>query len=132
MDIFGVVTLLSVIATVVAMCKFRKRKDYAYSKLDISGIILNVVLLCLIYPPLWVICMALGMDRYATEPLLIFLEGVAITMGWLMPAISIAGIGASIILRRKEKRKLSFLAQFAGFAWFFVTMVFAVLCGSYC
>jgi hypothetical protein len=73
----------------------------------------------------------LGIDRFATEPFLVFLEGAAIAMGRLMPAISVAGIGASIILRRKEKPGLSFLVQFSGGLWFCITMLLAKLSGSY-
>ena len=42
-----------------------------------------------------------------------------------------AGIGASIILRRKEKPGLSFLVQFAGVVWFAVTLLVAHFSGSY-
>jgi hypothetical protein len=48
-----------------------------------------------------------------------------------MPAVAVAGIGASIILRRKEKSTLSFLLQFAGAVWFAVMMIVAKLSGSY-
>jgi hypothetical protein len=109
----------------------RKRKEYRYSMLDISGIILNTVLIVMIYPPLSVAGALLGIDRFATEPFSIFLEGAAIAMGRLMPAISVAGIGASIILRRKERRGLSFLVQFAGGMWFCITMLLAKFSGSY-
>ena len=50
-------------------------------------------------------------DRYATTPLAIFLEGATIAMGRLMPMISVVGIGASIILHRKEQLEPSFLTQ---------------------
>ena len=132
MDLYSGLALGAMLCTLLAMWKLRKRKEYQYSTLDISGIILNVVLILMIYPPLAVVGALLGMDRYATEPLKIFLEGLAIGMGRLMPAVSVAGIGASVILRRKEKRGLSFLVQFAGAAWFCITILFAVLCGSYC
>lgn len=131
MDGYSWIALLTVIATVFAVWKIRKRKDYKYSALDISGIILNAVLLVMIYPPLSVAAALLGIDRFATEPLSIFLEGAAIAMGCLMPAVSVAGVGASIILRRKERSGLSFFIQFAGGIWFCVTMLLAKLSGSY-
>ena len=131
MDGYSWIALLTLIVTVVAVWMIRKRKEYKYSMLDTSGIILNVVLIVMIYPPLSVVGALLGIDRFATEPLSILWEGLAIAIGRLMPTISVAGIGASIILRRKEKRGLSFLVQFAGGMWFCMTMLFAVLCGSY-
>ena len=131
MDFSSCIALLTVIVAVVAVWKIRKRKEYRYSMLDTSGIILNIVLLVMIYPPLCVAAALLGIDRFATEPLRIFLEGAAIALGSLMPAVCVAGIGASIILRRKERPGLSFLVQFAGGVWFAVTMILAVLSGSY-
>ena len=131
MDGYSWFALLTLITTVLAVWNIRKRKEYQYSALDISGIILNTVLIVMIYPPLSVASALLGISRFATEPFLIFLEGTAIAMGRLMPAISVAGIGGSIILRRKEKRGLSFLVQFAGGMWFCVTMLVAKFSGSY-
>jgi hypothetical protein len=131
MDVYSWIALLTLIATVLAVWMTPKRKEYKYSLLDISGIVLNTVLIVMIYPPLSVAGALLGFDRFATEPLLIFLEGAAIFMGRLVPAICVAGIGASIILRRKENPGLSFLVQFAGGMWFCITMLLAKLSGSY-
>jgi hypothetical protein len=131
MDGYSWIALLTLIGTVMAVWMIRKRKDYKYSALDISGIILNTVLIVMIYPPLSVAGALFELGRFATEPLLIFLESATIAMGRLMPAISVAGVGASIILRRKEKPGWSFLIQFAGGMWFCVTMLLAKLSGSY-
>ena len=131
MDAYSWIALLTLIITVVAVWMIRKHKEYKYSMLDISGIILNSVLGVMIYPPLSVASALLGINRLATESLLVFFEGTAVAMGRLMPAISVAGIGASIILRRKEKPGLSFLVQFAGGMWFCIMMLLAKLSGSY-
>lgn len=131
MDIFSWIALLTLIVTVVAVWMIRKRKEYKYSMLDISGVILNIVLIVMIYPPLSVAGALFEIGRFATEPFAIFLEGATIAMGRLMPAISVAGIGVSVILRRKEKPGLSFLVQFAGGMWFCITMLLAKLSGSY-
>ena len=131
MDGYSWIALMTMIITAASVWKIRKRKDYQYSMLDTSGIILNPVLIVMIYPPLSVGSALLGFDRFATEPFSVFLEGTAISMGRLMPAVSVAGIGASIILRRREKPGLSFLVQFTGMAWFCLTMLLAKLCGSY-
>jgi hypothetical protein len=131
MDGYSWIALLTLIVTVVAVWMIRKRKEYKYSMLDTSGIILNAVLIVMIYPPLSVVGALFEIGRFATEPLSIFLEGATIAMGRLMPAISVAGIGASVILRRKEKPGLSFLIQFAGGMWFCIMMLLARLSGSY-
>ena len=131
MDGYSWIALLTLIVTVVAVWMIRKRKEYKYSALDISGIILNTVLIVMIYPPLSVVGALFEIGQFATEPLSIFLEGATIAMGRLMPAISVAGIGASVILRRKEKPGLSFLIQFAGGMWFCIMMLLARLSGSY-
>jgi hypothetical protein len=131
MDAYSWIALLTLIATVLAVWKIRKCKEYQYTLLDMSGIILNVVLAVMVYPPLAVAGALLELMHYATVPLMILLEGAAIAMGRLMPAVAVAGIGASIILRRKEKPTLSFLLQFAGAVWFAVMMIFAKLSGTY-
>ena len=131
MDGYSWIALLTLIVTVLAVWKIRKREGYKYSLLDISGIILNAVLIVMIYPPLSVVGALFEIGRFATEPLSIFLESATIAMGRLMPAISAAGIGASVILRRKEKPGPSFLIQFAGGMWFCITMLLAKLSGSY-
>ena len=110
MDGYSWIALLTVVVTVVAVWMTRRREGHRYSTLDTSCVILNAVLIVMIYPPLSV--------------------GSAL-LGRLMPAVSVAGIGASIILRRKEKPGLSFLIQFAGMAWFCLTMLLAKLSGSY-
>ena len=131
MDGYSWIALLTLIVTVVAVWMIRKPKEYKYSMLDISGIILNAVLIVMIYPPLSVVGALFEIGQFATEPLPIFLEGATIAMGRLMPAISVAGIGASVILRRKEKPGLSFLVQFAGGMWFCIMMLLAKFSGSY-
>lgn len=131
MDGYSWIALLTLVVTVVAVWMTRRREGHRYSTLDTSCVILNAVLIIMIYPPLSVGSALLGIDRFATDSFSIFLEGTAISMGRLMPAVSVAGIGASIILRRKEKPGLSFLIQFAGMAWFCLTMLLAKLSGSY-
>ena len=131
MDGYSWIALLTLIVTVLAVWKIQKRKEYKYSLLDTSGVVLNLVLILMIYPPFSVAAALLEIGRFATEPFLIFLEGTAIAMGKLMPAVAVAGIGASVILRRKEKSGWSFLVQFAGVVWFVITMLLGKLSGSY-
>ena len=131
MDGYSWVALLTLIVTVMAVWMIRKRKEYKYSALDTSSVILNTVLIVMIYPPLSLVGALLEIGRFGTEPLSIFLESATIAMGRLMPAISVGGIGASVILRRKEKPGLSFLVQFTGGIWFCIMMLLAKLSGSY-
>ena len=131
MDFYSWIAVITMIATALAVWKIHKREEYQYSLLDTSGIILNAVLIIMIYPPLSLVGAVLGIDRFATGTFSVFLESIAIAMGRLMPAISVAGIGASIILRRKEKPGVSFLVQFAGGAWFCITILLGKLSGSY-
>ena len=61
--------------------------------------------------PLSVAGLVFSLGRYATTLLVIFLEGATMSMGRLMPMISVVGNGASIILHREEKLEPSFLTQ---------------------
>ena len=131
MDGYSWIALLTVIITVVAVWMIRKRKEYQYTLLDTSGIILNTVLLVMVYPALSVAGLVLGFNRVTTGTVSAMLEGTAEAMGRLMPAVSVAGIGASVILRRKERPGISFLVQFAGVVWFAVMMLLGKLGGSY-
>ena len=70
MDGYSWIALLTLIVTVVLVWMVRKRKEYKYSTLDISGIILNTVLIVMIYPPLSVAGALLGIDRFATVPVI--------------------------------------------------------------
>ena len=81
MDAYSWIALLTLIATVLAVWKIRKRKEYKYSLLDTSGMILNAVLILMIYPPLSVAGALFEIGRFATEPVSIFLEGATIAMG---------------------------------------------------
>ena len=92
---------------------------------------MDAVLIVMVYPPLSEADLMFSLNRYATTPLSIFLDSATIAIGRLMPAISVACIGASIILRRKEKSEPSFLAQFAGAVSFGITFLLAKLSGSY-
>ena len=80
MDGYSWIALLTLIVTVVAVWMIRKPKEYKYSMLDTSGVILNTVLIVMIYPPLSVVGALFEIGRFATEPLSIFLESATITM----------------------------------------------------
>ena len=131
MDFYSWLALLTLIGTVLAVWKVRKRREYQYSLLDTSGIVLNLVLILMVYPPLCVVGALLGIDSFATAPFALALEQIAVAMGRLLPAVCVAGIGASVLLRRKEKPGYSFVVQFAGIAWFAILFLLAKCSGSY-
>ena len=131
MGFYSVVASLTMIIVLFAVFRVRKRKEYKYSLLDYSGIILNVILIVMIYPPICAAGLFLGEESYATETLSLMLEQLAVAMAYLMPAICVAGIGASVVLRRKEKPQQSFWVQFAGIVWFALLFIPAKLSGSF-
>ena len=114
MDVYSWIALLTLITTVLAVWKVRKRKEYKYSMLDTSCIILNTVLILMVYPPISLASGLLGAEAV----------GTVTAMGRLTPAVCVAGIGASVVLRRKERPGMSFLVQFAGGLWFVMTLLF--------
>ena len=128
MDGYSWIALLTVLAALVAVWNIHKRKEYTYSLLDTSGVILNTVLIFMVYPPLCVVGLLVGATA---EPVSVFLKSIAVAMGRLMPAVSVAGVAASVILRRKERPGISFLVQFAGGAWFCITMMLGKLSGCF-
>ena len=131
MDGYSWIALLTMLCAIFAIWKVRKPKDRKNSPLDVSGIILNVVLLVMIYPPMSVAAALLGIGNFATEPFAVFLENAAVALGRLLPAVCVAGIAASVVLRRKGKSGLSFLVQFAGAVWFGITMLLAFISDSF-
>lgn len=131
MDFYSVLALLVFVIAVTALIVIRKPAERRYDHLDTAGIILNFVLGIMIYPPLCVAGQLLSIAEFATEPSLRFLEQAAIVMGRLMPAVCVAGVGASVILRRKGRRGESFLVQFAGLALFALAMAIGLPSGSF-
>lgn len=124
MDIYACISILTMFTVALSLWKYRKPKDYQYSLLDISAIILNVVLGMMIYPPFCVLCGLMATGEY-TDQFPIVLEGAAIVLSRLLPAVCVGSIGASIVLRRREKPTAGFLVQFAGAAWFCIIMMLA-------
>ena len=102
MDGYSWIALLTLIAVVLAMWKIRKRKEYQYSLLDTSGIILNIVLIVMVYPPL---CVAGGLLAHSSV--------MTVAMARLMPALCVGGVGASVgILEGMGQKNRTFRAVF--------------------
>ena len=127
MDAYSIISLLTMIVTVVLLWKIRKRADYQYSLLDTSGVILNLVLIVMVYPPLCVAAALMEIDSFATEQTGIVLEAIIAAMGRLLPAVCVSTVGASALMRRKERPVLSFWLQFIGALWFAVIVLLMLI-----
>ena len=124
MDGYSCIAILTLFTVALSLWKYRKRKDYQYSLLDTAGMILNTVLMVMVYPPLCLLCILMTTGTYVDKFPMV-LEGVTAAMARLMPAVCVAGIGASVVLRRKERPVLSFALQFAGTLWFCLLLLVA-------
>ena len=98
MDFYSWVALLTMIVTVLAVWKVRKRPEYKYTLLDTAGIVLNTVLIVMVYPPLCTAAALLGIGSFAAETLSLVLEQTAVAMGRLdlavVPAALVGGLVA--------------------------------------
>ena len=107
-----------------------KKKGYAYTSLDKTGVILNIIL-SVIYVPLSVagICTIFFWDVPPTDysALKIFLLEAITWIGISVPFLSIASIFTSVIARKRGKSKLSFIIQFLPVFAFAVIFLF-MLC----
>ena len=97
----------------IAVCT-KKAKDVTYTKLDKAGRITNIVLIP-VYVLLAPLYIGLGMFSYPNH------DGFLGVLGWIVSIINASaalfcglGLGFSVALRKKGKRKLSFAVQFAG------------------
>ena len=98
----------------LAVCT-KKAEGVIYGKLDKAGRITNILLIpvyvCL--SPLYLFFGMISSPRH---------EGFLGILGWIVSVLMASaalfcglGIGCSVALRKKGKRKLSFYVQFAGF-----------------
>ena len=127
MDGYSVISLLTLFVTALLLWKIRKDKDYKYSTLDTSSMILNTVLIVMVYPPLCVAAALMELNGFNSDTVGKILLATVTAMGGLMPAACVACIGASVILRRKERPVLSFFVQFAGALWFGIIVLLTLL-----
>ena len=99
---------------ILLAARTKKAEDVVYGKLDKVGKITNIILI-----PAYVFvapfCMFVGMICYPNH------DGFLGILGFIVSIIIAsatffcgAGLGASVALRKKGKRKLGFAAQFAG------------------
>ena len=129
---FILAAIAGLVAGIVIAARSKKAESVVYGKLDMVGIITNILLIP-VYAIISFFCLFIVMLGYIPEG-----EGIVGLLAWLLaiigatgPAFCGLGLGASVALRKKGKSKLSFWAQFAGFAGLAVTILFFVLfCGN--
>ena len=99
----------------LAICT-KKAEGITYGKLDKAGRIVNLVLLG-VYALLSPLCLFISaLLRPAHEGFLGVIGGIVSVIGASALFFCAFGLGASVALRKRGKSKLSFAAQFAGFA----------------
>lgn len=110
-----IIAIVAVIAGLVPVLCTKKADDVIYGKLDDAGRITNLVLIP-VYAVLSLFCMGIGIFCYPG-----YEEGFLRVLGWIAaffipsaPLFCFVGLGMSIALRRKGRRKQSFYIQFVG------------------
>ena len=126
-----IAALVGVIAGLVIAIKAKKAENTVYGKLDLLGRITNVLLLVL-YTCLSAPVIFLGMICYPAY------DGFLGIIGWIVTIICASavlfcalGLGFSVSLRKKGKRILSFVVQFAGVGAILLTVLcYALFAGN--
>ena len=124
-------TFAGVLAGILISICSKKAENVIYGTLDKIGRITNVVLIP-VYACVAPVCIIVGM---LCEP---NYEGILGIVGWIVSLIIGSatlicglGLGFSVALRKKGKRKLSFAVQFAGVVGIALSFVmFAVFYGN--
>lgn len=118
---------LGIIAGILLAVCTKKAQGVTYGKLDIAGIVTNVVML-LAYACVSPLCLFIGaLARPAHDG---FLGVIGVVVSFLCASTLLVcglGLGASVALRKKGRSKLSFWAQFAGVAAFALMFVLFLL-----
>ena len=109
--------VIGIIAGLWIAIAAKKAEGITYGKLDRAGRIVNIVLLCVytVFAPFYLFVASIFRPAY--EEGFLFVIGLILSIIAASPALFAGlGLGASVALRKKGKSKLSFAAQFAGFA----------------
>lgn len=101
---------IAALALVLVMIFVKKEKDPVRKHLDNASIGLNIVIAVVVLP--FASIYGIFIDINGSE------AAIFHQMGYLVPAVIVLGLAASISLRRKGYSKGSFIAQFAGPAFF--------------
>ena len=122
------VAVIGIAVGILLAVRTKKADGVTYGKLDRAGKILNIVLIP-VYASISPFSMFIGMIGRTHY------DGFWGLIGWILAVIAASatlffglGIGASVALRKQGKRKLSFVAQFAGFAAIAVMLVIFFTC----
>ena len=125
---FFLVAISSLVAGIVIAARSKKVEGVVYGALDKVGIITNILLIPA-YAIASIYCFFVIMLGYIPDG-----EGFLAVVAWLLaiigattPSLCGLGLGVSIALRKKGKRKLSFLSQFAGIVGLGITIIFFML-----
>ena len=125
---FLAAAIAGLIAGIVIAARSKKAEGVVYGKLDKAGKITNILLIP-VYAIVSIFCLFIVMLGYIPEG-----EGILGIVAWVVaiigatgPAFCGLGLGASVALRKKGNRKLSFWAQFAGIAGLGITLLFFIL-----
>ena len=104
--------VIAIVALLACLLLIKKDRDTVYSKLDKFGVALNFLIAIPVFPFIFMVSMLseIVADTSVWQQLLYF-----------SPALTVLGVGASIVLRRLGFRRIGFWSQFAG------PVVFALL-----
>ena len=110
--IFVAISLLFLLACLIFV---RKDKEYKYSNLDISGIVLNFLIGILAVPFITTICIFFGIVESGVE--------IIDQTIYNVPSLTIMCLALSIVFRRKEFPKTGFFIQFGGILIFLIFLL---------
>ena len=120
--------LVGLVAGILLAAFVKREKGVTYGKWDYVGIITNV-LLTLAYVCTAPFYLFIGLLCYpAYGGFLGFLGGIVSVVCASVGLCAFLGVGASVALRKRGKRKLSFAVQFAGVAAFALMLLLFVCC----
>lgn len=129
---YSFVTIIGVVAGIVIAACSKKAEGVVYGKLDITGIVTNILLIP-VYAIITIFNFFIVMLGYFPEG-----EGILGILSWTVaiigatgPVLCGLGLGASVALRKKGKSKKSFWVQFAGVVGHGITLLFLVTFGEW-
>ena len=129
---YALVAIVGLIAGIVIAASSKKAEGVVYGKLDIVGIVTNILLIP-IYAIVAIFNFFIVMLGYFPEG-----EGILGVLSWIVaiigatgPVLCGLGLGASVALRKKGKSKKSFWVQFAGVVGLSITILFFVTFGEW-
>lgn len=111
--------LIAALALLAVILLVKKDENFVRQRFDTISVVLNFVIAVTAVPFLTVYGWLSDINGSSPD----FTQ----QFGYLLPAITILGLAASVSLRRKQFRKSGFIAQFAGPAAFAILFLFLLL-----